>query len=82
MREIKRPIEKENVVPELRRSKRTKTSQGLVEAARFANQHQHIYGTQHFQMRYTDGFTMLQLKYTQATSFLAAKMKQEKNHVL
>ena len=44
----------------------------------FANQRQQIYGSKQFQNKYTDIFTLLQSKYTQGTTFLAAKVEQEK----
>ena len=80
MNENKRPREDISIQEETRRyPKRTKTRKGLaMEATRFANQHEQIYGTQSFQRKYTQGYSMLQSKYVQAVGFLATRVEKAK----
>ena len=50
-------------------------------AAKFANQHKQIYGTQHYQAKHHERFKMLKSKYAQATSFLTAHVKRENRSI-
>ena len=82
MSENKRTVEAIPAVTELRRSRRTKTRQGSAMAAtRFAEQHEQIYGTQHYQAKFHKGFGMLKSKYVQAASFLVAKVIKHDEHI-
>ncbi len=64
-----------------RQSKRTKVRQGTeYQESKFDAQYDKYYGTrgtQHFQQKYKQGFSLLQSKYTQAANFLGIKLKKE-----
>jgi CMP-N-acetylneuraminic acid synthetase len=80
MNDNKRPSDSDPIVEEARQyPKLTKARQSLaMEASRFVNQHEQIYGTQSYQRKYRQSYCMLQSEYVQAASFLAKKIEKAK----